>query len=266
MILAHRRAQYQVGKFVGGTEKYRLYICDEVSTQQQSLLQIATATEYNGELDRAIFILKELWQAARLLDWSAGEDLNYDRLFPGVVDSFISPEEQGRRRVNILIFRKINSITKLVPLSNLREKDRLRVDLETSAWIMGRLLKLIAFAHGKSITVGLLTGNNVLIEPERHSAVVFDWSSAIMHRLVAPHEQCKDDIAAAAQAVFAAIGGNPKTLEYPYATQEHHSYIEFLRRLANREEGIATRVHTNFYGLVYGLFGRSFRPFNTLPL
>ncbi len=269
VILTHGSTEYQVGKLVAQAETYRLYLCED-GESNQFLLQVAAKAEHNARLERAAFILSELKQTSDFLEaeyakTSDRRPLYYHRLFPMLVDGFVF-EAQGRRRVNILAFKDVGTITEMVPLSNLREKDGLRIDLETSAWIMGRLLKLLALSHGQKIAVTLLSGNNILINPKRHFAVVFDWSSASIHPQEIPFESRKNDIATAAQAVFAAIGGDPRTQEYAYTTAENLRYIQFLGRLANRGEGNAERAHTNFYTLVYNLFGRGFKPFNTLPL
>ncbi len=270
MVITNGTTQYRIGRLVAEAAAFRLYICKDVAADKQYLLQVAAQIEHNSGLDRAAFVLKKLKQTSDLYETeyakvSEGRMLNYDRLFPGLVDSFIC-DEQGKRRVNILTFKDIDSISMMVPLSNLINKDRLRIDLETSAWIMGRLLKLLAFTHGQGITVGMLTGNNVLISPSNHFVVVLDWSAARTFQREVPLEDRRADIARAAQAVFAAIGGDPATQDYPYSTDDNRRYVEHLMRLASRREGNAERAHANFYKLVYELFGKGFRPFTTLPL
>ena len=251
------------------TATYRVYICKDHATGQQYLLQVATAVEHNGGLERAAFVLKELKQASDLIEAEHAKSdpkhlLNYDRLFPEVVAGFTS-DEQGKRRVNILSLKDIDTVTKMVPLSNLIARDHRRVNLESGAWIMGRLLKLLSFAHSQGVAVRMLQGNNVLIEPKNHFVVVFDWSSAYTYQEDVPSENRKDDIAGAAKAVFAAIGGNPDTLDFPYDLDDRR-YIELLQRFARRREGNAEEAHRSFYELLDELFGRGYRPFKTLPL
>ncbi|MDO8424881.1 MAG: hypothetical protein Q7S70_03000, partial [bacterium] len=59
---------YQIGKQVGGSGNYRLYLCMQAETNRQCLLQIATATEFNGELQLSAYILKELQRRADELE------------------------------------------------------------------------------------------------------------------------------------------------------------------------------------------------------
>lgn len=273
MILEHGSKRYQVGDKVAETATYRIYLCTEVETGKQCLRQIAREVEHNGGLDRAAYVLRELKQTSDLFEAEyaksgSGRLLSYERLFPALVDSFI-PEDQGKRRVNILAFSEVDDITTMVPLSNLAIKDHLRVDLKTSAWILGRLLKLLAFAHGEGITVRMLTGSNILLEPAQHFAVVFDWSSAQTHSTEIPVEHRKDDIASAAKAVFGAAGGDPETGNYPYDSElddGSRRYVEVVLRLANRRESDAQRAHKQLYELLGELYGRNFHPFTTLPL
>ena len=272
MILEGNAGKYQVGELVAETDPYRVYICEDIATDRQLLLQVATAIEHNGGLQKAVYILKELRQTADEFETAntknGGErPLSYERLFPEVVDSFIVAD-QGNRRVNVLAIAEVEDVRLMVPLSNLASKDHQRVALISSAWIMGRLLKLLGLTHNEGIAVRALRGGNVLIEPSGHFVVVFDWSSARIYKDKEdmPKEARKDDVAGAAKTVFAAIGGNPETGEFKYPDDTDPRYVKFLWHLACRHEGDAIRAHDKFYELVDELWGRKFNPFQTLPL
>ena len=270
MIVENGTARYQVGAKVADTTAYRIYLCIEVATGRECLLQVAAEREHNGGLDRAAYILSELRTTANTLEeqyakQSKGKKLHYDRLFPCLVDSFIA-NDQGQRRVNVLAFQDVLVPTKMVPLSNLTDKDRLRVALPSSAWIMGRLLKLLILVHSEDIAVGSLSGNNILLEIEQHFAVVLDWSSSQTYPSGIPASVRKDDIASAAKAVFRAIGGNPSTGAHDCTDSNERQYYEFLWNLGCRREANAERAHTQFYELSDKLFGRGFHEFHTLPL
>jgi hypothetical protein len=269
IVLAHGTAQYRVVAQVAEAAVYRLYVCEDVASGRQCLLQIATETVHNGGLERAAFILKELKRTSDLFqaDYakkSPGKSLRYDRLFPALIDSFVA-DEQGKRRINILAFTDVDTVTTMVPLSNLLVRDRLLIDLETSAWIMGRLLKLLMLAHSQGIAVQVLSGNNVLINPEQHFTVVFDWSGTYTYQQEVPGESRKADIAQAATTVLTAIGENSETSGSQTLTDEPQQYVNFLRELANRRHSSAERAHRQFYDLVNELFGDQFHPFTTLP-
>ncbi|OGI26166.1 MAG: hypothetical protein A3J76_01820 [Candidatus Moranbacteria bacterium RBG_13_45_13] len=264
---------YFVGKQVADAGVYRLYLCIQGETERQCLLQIASAVENNSGLDRAAYILGELKQRSEEIEEEYGrvkkdpkDLLNYHLGFPELVDSFIC-HQQGGRRMNILAFRHVEDASRMIPLTNITFKDRLRVDLRTSVWIMGKLLKLFVFTHGEGFSVGLATGNNILIEPDQHYVLFFDWSGAKIHSSVLPVEIRRQEISQAAQAVITVLGGKPETGAIPDDGDEAFGrYADFLHRLARGSESNAERAHFQFYQLVDSLWKRGYYPFTTKPL
>ena len=267
-------AKYEVGALLAETTAYRVYLCQEVESGLQYLLQIASSVEQSGKLDKASFALGKLKTIAAEYETLHAEQggtrlLSYERLFPMLIDSFV-PERQGGRRVNILGFSEVDDVKTLVPLSNLTAKDHQRIDLRSSAWILGRLLKLLGMTHSEGISVNMLSGANVLIEPSRHFAVVFDWSSAQTHpgQLV-PRKNRVEDVANAAKAVFIALGGDPLTADYPYVRETDDNdrrYIALVTRIMQQRESSAERAHQQLYGLIDDIYGRKFHPFTPMPL
>jgi len=259
---------YQIGKGVAETGNYRLYLCRD--GPKECLLQIATSVEYNGELQRAAYILRELQRRAdeleeeyALVKTNPDAMLNYGLGFPELVDSFVY-QEQGGRWINILAFRSIEDIGKLVPLLNITEKDRLRVDLRTSAWIMGKYLKLFVFTHSEGISIGLNSGNNILIEPDQHYVVIFDWTAAQIRSEKIPVETRRQEISQAAQAVITALGGNLETGTFPDDGDKNSTkYADYLLQLARGNESNAKRAHAKFYELIDSLWKREYYPFTT---
>lgn len=272
VFITNEARQYRVGEKVAVTASFRAYLCEEVESGRRCLLQIASDVSCNGDLERAAFVLRQLRRVADEFEelnaqkFPDGRPLSYERLFPEVVDSFV-PDNQGARRVNILAFAEVEDVTLLVPMSNLLDRDHQRISLTSSAWVLGRLLKLLAFAHDEGVAVRALGGSNILLEPDRHFALVFDWSSAQLHDSI-PSRVRRSEIASAASAVFRSIGGNVETGEYPYQdiVPSEIRYIEYVWQLATRPPSNALKVHHQFYELVDELWGRSFRPFTTMPL
>ncbi len=271
MILRRGPTEYYVGDLVAEASAYRLYAC-RGDDERELLLQIASETACNGKLERVAFILRDLMETAGRYEevyanLNPGKQLGYGHLLPEVVDSFVC-DEQGKRRINILALYKADRLIKVVPLSNITALDRRRVDLSASAWILGRLLKLLVFIHGEGTAVRGISGNNVLIQPERHTVAVLDWTSALTYQVheEVVREQYKADIVNAAQAVFIAIGGDPETGSYPYDADGAERYIEYLRQLCMGNEIDAETAHHRFYDLVNELYGFGFREFRTYPL
>lgn len=264
---------YSVGKMVAETETYRLYLSKYEETGRQCLLQIATSVEHNGKLDRAVFIIKELSSRADSVEkeyakvkTDPNQMLNYGLSLPEVIDSFVC-EEQGKRRINILAFKNVENVSSMVPLINITTKDRLRVDLRTSVWIMGKLLKLLAFTQSEGISIGLVSGNNILIEPDQHYVLVFDWSEAQMHSGIISREIRSKEIVQAAQATIRVLGGDPETEFIPNDGDEKFApYIDYLLQLARATESNTERAHASFYELVDTIWKREFYQFTTKPL
>lgn len=264
---------YQIHAKVAEADKYRLYLCEQEGTGRQCLLQIANAIEHNGKLDRSAYLLGELKRHSDELEAEYAdmkEDpkdmLNYDLGFPELMESFIC-QDQGGRRINILTFKNVEDASKTVPLSNITAKDRRRVDLRTSVWIMGKLLKLLVFIQSKKISVGLVTGNNILIEPDQHYVLIFDWSYAQIHMEDISFEMRRQEISQAAQVVITALGSDLASDVFPNDGDEAFDrYIDHLLRLARGSESNAKRAHSQFYELVDLLWKREYYPFTTKPL
>jgi hypothetical protein len=273
MQIVNGSCRYEVGEAVAGAVEYRLYLCQKVGTDRGLLLQITREPAYNGGLDRAAFTLNELARKAEEVEADYAKIkknpksfVNYNLGFPEVVDSFVCPE-QGGRRINILAFRYVDDVTQMVPLVNITDKDRMRVDLKTSAWMMGKLLKMLTFAHNEGVTIGQLGGNNILIEPERHYVVLFDWSAAQMHTGEISEQMRKTEIATAAKSVIVVLGGNPETGEIPNdGGDDFAPYTDFLLRLSRGEESEAKKAHMQFYELLSEVGWKGFHPFTTHKL
>ncbi len=246
---------YRVGKPVADAGVYRLYLCTQEESGRQCLLQIASDTTNNSRLDRAAYVLSELKRRSdeiereyTLVKTDPKDQLNYDLGFPELLDTFPCAK-QGGRRVNILAFRNVSEIGTMIPLGNII-RDRLRPDFRTSVWIMGKLLKLLTFAHSEGISVHKMTGSTILIEKDAHYVLIFDWSEATIHQDGVPLEMRRTDIAQAASAVVSVLGGDLTTGSFPDDdSPRYRPYTDFLIRLARGNESKANRAHAKFYEL-----------------
>lgn len=249
------------------TPEARLYLAREEQSDTWRLVQVAASRAHNGALERAAFILSRLNETAEQFDAvytksHDGHRLHYDRLYPRVVETGISPE-QGSRRINIYALADIDDIRRVVSLAGLVRRQQLRVDVETSAWIMGRLLKMLAFVHGEGIENRYLTANNILLDPQEHFAVTLDWSNSFVHPAQVPADIATTDIGKAAHATLFALGGTDDGA-WPY--EGHTPYITLLRQMMAGKYTDADKASDVFYELVRAEYGKSFHPFTTLPL
>lgn len=261
--------KYRVIKEVARSKYYHLYLCTQEETKRQCLLQIASLAEHNGKIQRAAYILQELERHADKLEaeyenvkTDPNVLLNYKLGFPELVDSFIS-QEQGGRQINILAFRNMEDVGDMVPLANITAKDYLRVDLRTSAWIMGKALKMLAFAHVQGISVNLMTSKNILINPEQHYVVIFDWTAAQINETVSRDIQ-RREISQAARAVIIALGGDLETGFFP--EDGGKEYADYLLQMARGNVSDAKKAHETFYEIVDKTWKREFYSFTVEPL
>lgn len=267
-----KNGEYEVGELVAKNDRYRLRHCRDKHGREM-LLQIATHASKNAELSRAgwaLTTLKERSDEVERAYSDAGHSgmLNYDLGFPELTDSFIF-EGQGARQVNILRFREILKVGGIIPLLKIW-KDDLRVDLPTSAWIFGKLIKTVSFAHDNRIQVNNITGNNVLIEPDQHYVVIFNWSDMVVHETSVPSLTVREEIKLAANLVIRAVGGD---LDKARVNDADLPYTRLLQSFATEGASSAAKAHGMFYEVVDSLCGNpdstwknGFHPFATLSL
>jgi hypothetical protein len=248
-IVDGKNGSYDVGGLVAGNDRYRLRSCTD-ERGREMLFQIATDASRNSELSRNGWALRTLKEASDDVERrykEAGHEgaLNYDLGFPELTDSFIF-DGQGSRQVNILRFREILELNGVIPLLKIW-KDGLRVDLQTSAWILGKLIKTISFAHDNRIQVHNITGNNVLIHPDQHYVVIFDWSGMTVHEGPVPSMIVREEIKLAAQLAIKAVGGD---LDLAMTNDADLPYTRLLQSLASEGMSAASKAHQAFYGIV----------------
>lgn len=273
MVVEGPTHHYGVVAQVADAGKYRLYLCQQIGTGRQCLLQIPTEAAHNGAMDRAAYVLDELKREADRLEAEYARVrtdpkmvLNYDLGFPELVDSFVV-EQQGGRRVNILAFRNVEDVSRMVPIGNITARDRLRVDLRTSGWIMGKALKILVLAHSLGFAIKRTDAANILIEQKDHYVVLFDWSDAEIHSGVIPAATRRREISQVARAVIVLLGGDLSTGVIPNDGDTGHApYVEQLLRLARGSESNAQHAHASFYKLIGGLWEHGYHPFTAYQL
>jgi hypothetical protein len=263
---------YSVERRVGGTDCYTTYLASrEDKKDEEFLLKIAIDVGHNGTLDREAFLLKELRERALQLEVeyshvNPGAVLNYQLGFPNLIETFVA-REQGGRRVLILAFDAADHVGDLVSLSMIRERLQMRVDPKTSAWIMGKTLKILDLAHSENIEVGSITGDDILIVREHHLVTLSDWSQAIRHPGKIPHATLRAEIASAAREVVIVLGGDPNTGIIPNDEQlKDDEYTKFLTGLMRGRYHDAHAAHSAFYQLVEAHWPRKFHPYTAYSI
>ena len=271
VLTSPKGALYGVVKPLGITDEFNTHLC-KLPDGREGILKIASIVEHNGVLDREAYRLNLLKEEADAVEKEYAErmhgkqPLNYHFYFPKVEESFVSGD-QGGRRVIILSFSDISAaVGELTPLSHLTSYDHLRVDPRSSAWILGKLLKLLVFTHSLGISIGRLSGDNILINHEQHYVSLFDWGGAEDLGKMTTEVACKE-ISQITREVILALGGDPETGKIPEDDQLADSrYQEFLIKLLLKNDGNAQKAHKEFYELIRSLWPSAFHPFTTYGL
>jgi len=265
--------EYRIVQKVGQTKDFTIYFCrSDRYPDQLMFFKIVTDAGTNSVLDREAMILRLLRDAALQLEQDyeerGGEGrLNYQLCFPEVVESFVTDDSQGRRRVLISRFEAVPDLRDFISLQRIRIRDRRRVDPRTSAWILGKTLKIIEYAHGQNASIGNIGGDNILIIPDQHYVAMYDWSNAEFHQFGVPEPTVRRETSATAKEVILLLGGDLASGAIPEDDQLFDErYQAFLLKLARQGTRTATRAHKKFYGLIDALWERSFHPFTTYPL
>lgn len=274
MIIEGRHGKYEAGKLVAEAKSYRMRLCKEVSTGRQCLLLVAQSAEDNGVLDRIAYFLRQFTTKAEELEEKYAKikaesdpPLNYNLGFPEVLDNFVV-SDQGSRRVIILAFRNVANVGSMVPVSNIARQHR-RIDIKTSAWILGKSLKLLTFVHSLGTLVGRLDATNILIEPDKHYVVLFDWSDAKSHPNGVSAEAARQEISAVARVVIDLLGGDLASRLIPYKGNEdgYEPYTQHLFELAAGGSSSAQEAHKAFYALIRDhLNWQGFYPFTSTAI
>lgn len=249
--MAFNIANYEIGPVVAENQRHRLRKCVELGTGREVMLQTAIDAAQNQYLSRNAWALTKLKSRALEIDAlreaEGKRSLGYIYGFPELCSSDILPD-QGFRQVNVIGFHNVDCLSKIVPLVKLW-KDSLRVDLQSSAWMLGKLLKLIAFAHDNNLEIVDISGNNVLIEPDKHYIIVFNWSDAVVHERGVPLKVAKQEIQKAANLIIRVIGD----LQAACETRADSAYINYVQHLATGGESDVYNVHKTFYEIVDSL-------------
>lgn len=247
MWIRGKNGTYEVLDLVAKSKYHRTRLCTHEDNVY--LLRITTDAVHNHLLARNAFILSKLkeYSASMEEEYSKKHDgnLNYDLAFPYVVDDFIY-HSQGARQVNVLGFKNVDSVSQMIPLSRFR-RDRIRPDLPSSAWIFGKLLKTLHFAHQCAVAGQSLKLSNLLIEPSMHYIVVYDWSDAGVHSDGIRPSLIKEEIKEAAQSIITLLGDD---LESVCVDEFDQNYVNFLQHLATHGMSNAQMAHEGFYKTV----------------
>jgi hypothetical protein len=159
------------------TGTYKLYVTSTPSGKD-GLMKVSATPDAVDNLFTEMLLLRSLQAEADRLDDEARErgerPYYYGAQFPRVLESV---RLNDTRCVFFLGYHPdIESYRQLIPLSLLTQHER--VDLKSIQWILGKLLRLLAFVHSQGSAIGLTDASNVLLETDLHGVFVLDFSRA----------------------------------------------------------------------------------------
>ena len=270
-VIRSPSTSYVVEKSLGRTPTYTVYLVSEKARSGWCILKVSSDAEGNGRLDREALVLKDI--QAEVLRLRASEKpgatdgaLRYEKCFPRVRESFLF-KEQGNRRVNIIDMLDTDAVQSLVPLEQWRTRERVRLDPNSSAWLMGRLMKVFTLTHPIGVSVGKIDGGNILVNPNKHRAIFFDWTEAHQYTQYVPPEKVGEEIAQTARQVFLALGGNVSKGTLPSHDQLSDTrYAELLLDFMSGSERDPDKAAQRFYKLIREMWDKEFHPFTTIPM
>ena len=257
--------KYGGRRLVGRSPQFALYQC-ALPDGRPGMVKVAASTADNFALDREAYVLRLMAEEAVRRDReNPDRPFNYQYFFPELVDTFLD-EGAGGVRTNVLAFPpEIERLGQLRPAAALSEGSRTRVDPRSSAWILGKTLKVLAFAHHLGIANGRVEAGNVLCETERHGILLFDWTQARIHDdgAVSP-DAARAEVSQAARMTLELLGADGASGALPASDQlPDRRYEELLRALASGATSDAAAAHRDFYELLGAIWPRKFHPFTT---
>jgi hypothetical protein len=261
-----------VGARIASGDRFNLYHCDFTDAVQtwRGVAKVARDASSNPLLENELTVLQSLQHSDRA-----------DRLapfLPGAFSSLLLSGEPTARRANVFRFDPaIQSPRSLYSLVDVRHTYPPGIDARDAAWMFRRLLTVLGFAHEAGFVHNAVLPQHVLIEPQQHGVVLFDWTSA--SAIGAAHAETPDwsrawttqpagdprnDIAMAARCMIFLIGGD--VLKLRLLPGMESGVVRFVQRCAAGEFKSALKALDEFDQLITDLWGnRQFRVFTMPP-
>jgi hypothetical protein len=251
---------YEVEMQVAKFPYSRVCLVHRLSDGVRLLLQAATTFDDNSRLARAAYIYSYLATRAEEIEKEyatkgKGGKLNYHLHFPALEEAFTHATKKGNQQMIVTGFHHVTDPNQMVPVRHVIEADKLRTDLRSTVWIVGKALKALQFAHDAFISIGMTDAGNLLIEPNQHYVVFFDLASAELRTEPVPHAVRTEEIIEVAKAAIDLAEGDAETGEFPDTEDGRlKPYVDSLIELANGSYCDANEAHRHHYEVADSLW------------
>ena len=267
MLIVGIIGSYEVGKKIATDALSSWYLCRDAA-DTELLLRITTDVEHNGAMEREAFVLRFLMAQSDAYKQKYESDPEFedmqpfDWLFSNLVETFAC-DEQGGRQINVFKIKDLKDIGALVPIASIRKK-KLTVDLKTSVWMVGKLLKLLGFVHENGVIAGEIKPGKVLIDRDSHRVILIDWTNAVLCDGKMSREKTRNNISEAAQAVLKGALSCDDVTNCTTSDEAEQEYTDIVKSIAIGGFSDAGKAHVKLYDIVKKLWGISYHPFTTI--
>ncbi len=238
---------------VAENSRYSLCKCTVNGGSDVKLLMVSNNSVSNYTIYKQFDILSSLSKEVERLASGSVERPDYGICFPHVCEFIDYSYDLNDRDAVVLCFDdRVGDFQDLIPLAKLC-RGGYRVDLKTAAWIFGKLLKIIDFANNCGFEINDISVNNVLIHPDKHYVIVFDWSKCNLVDDVDDFS-ARGDVKKAANLVIKILGNN---LDAVRVTNKEVVLTDFISKLSVNGMAYAEEAHSYFYGIIDSLCGDS---------
>ena len=235
------------------SSKFRVYL-GKTEKEEPIILKVATTFE-NGDVlakEASKFNLMRASEAdIRKFESAKKRDSHYDWLFAKLINSFMEPS-QGDRRINVFAMPDAD-LAELTPLAKL--SNTVEIDVRTSIWIFGRLLKFYGFfeliAENGDIPFAqypVFSPDDYFIGPQNHRLIYYNFI---------------DDVNDAVAFDFVKTIANfiDNWVVIDENDENEKEYKRLLKDYVKRGRQTFELAHGELYRLVERLFGRKYHPF-----
>lgn len=247
--------------FVSEARRFKLYLVKGADGENK-LLKVPLDRYGNGSIQHEAVFLQYLASKSSEFELEFGEKhdnekLHYDWIFPVLDRTFLTGEDQGGRQMNLLSIQDAD-VADFTPLSKMYSE--YRVDARTSAWMLGRMLKLLTFIEEIDASL-IVHRESIIFEPKMHRLVYIDWINANHGNF----GMIRSTSIAESVQTFREWTSWYSDFDYDSGYPSDEKEAQYLHTLQNIEEHSeigAAWAHRELYKTLDHLWGRNYHPFS----